>query len=414
MTKYLFKRLLHGLFSVVIVVAIVMLLIYSLMNRDLIFAKDTMYTKKQANQLVTYKYEKWEVYGYLDYVTYGEYLAELANAGEIDEETRSAAVAIGSTESKDKDIVREYVAKFKEEYESRGYTITRLDYDTRTKQKQVLFASKDIPVYNRLINYFLNLFEVDNIHYVEDTTGEALENTGISFTFFDPLYNSDPDHKVFSPAIIGNGTQHKYLLYFDGEFPYIHQNLLSIHLGVSYSVTKGTDIFHTLTDRQDPNKNVTVSFPTGLTEESPYNMHTATYVKGTQNSLKVNSDRFVDDYTSVIYFKQNMSKTGFSFVIGLISVVASYLIGVPLGILMARKKDTWIDQLGSIYVIFIIAVPSLAYIFLFRQIGGMVGLPKTMLITEFTRLMYVLPVVSLAMPSIASLMKWIRRYMIDQ
>jgi oligopeptide transport system permease protein len=31
-----------------------------------------------------------------------------------------------------------------------------------------------------------------------------------------------------------------------------------------------------------------------------------------------------------------------------------------------------------------------------------------------SRLMYILPIVSLALPSIANLMKWIRRYMIDQ
>ena len=28
--------------------------------------------------------------------------------------------------------------------------------------------------------------------------------------------------------VMGNGTQHKYLLYFDDEFPFIHQNLLKI------------------------------------------------------------------------------------------------------------------------------------------------------------------------------------------
>ena len=67
--------------------------------------------------------------------------------------------------------------------------------------------------------------------------------------------------------------------------------------------------------------------------------------------------------------KSGKSKIGYSFVIGLIAVIMSYLIGVPLGILMARKKDRLDDKIGTIYIVFIIAVPSLAYFFLFKSIG---------------------------------------------
>ena len=81
---------------------------------------------------------------------------------------------------------------------------------------------------------------------------------------------------------------------------------------------------------------------------------------------------------------------------------------------MARKKDKFIDKLGTIYIIFIIAVPSLAYIFLFKAIGYKMGLPTVFNVDSSSKLMYVLPVVSLSLPSIASLMKWLRRYMIDQ
>ena len=421
MVKYLLKRILHGLFSVVVVVAIVMLLIYSLMDRKLVFATDPQYSKKQANLQTVYMYERWESYGYLDYVSYAEYLNDLVKSGEIDEETRKEA-SLGTKQSADSELTQEYIAKFTSYYKSKGYTITRQDYDARTKQKQVVFAAKDIPVPQRLLTYFLNLIEVDNIHYVERNYDIELENTGLSFTLFDPLYNyneDDPEHplhKVFSPAIMGNGTEHKYLLYFDDVFPYIHQNLVTVNLGVSYSVNRGIDIADTLMNRQDPDRKVTVTFPTGLTEQSPRNMHTATYVPTSEDTeqLKVVTERFTDNYTNVQNFKSSFSKTGFSFVIGLISVVASYLLGVPLGILMARKKNTFIDQLGSIYVIFIIAVPSLAYIFLFRELGGMMGLPKTFMMESATNWMYVLPVISLALPSIANLMKWVRRYMIDQ
>ena len=67
MTKYLFKRLLHGLVSVVIVVGCVMTMIYSLMDRNLIFAQDATYSHQSNNQKKVYKYQKWETYGYLDY-----------------------------------------------------------------------------------------------------------------------------------------------------------------------------------------------------------------------------------------------------------------------------------------------------------------------------------------------------------
>ena len=56
MVKYLFKRLLQGLVSVVIVVACVMVMIYSLMDRTLIFAKATNYSHQSNNQKVAYRY----------------------------------------------------------------------------------------------------------------------------------------------------------------------------------------------------------------------------------------------------------------------------------------------------------------------------------------------------------------------
>lgn len=419
MTKYLLKRLLHGLVSVVIVVAIVMILIYSLMDRDLVFINDALYHKKQANDAETYKMQKLETYGYVDYVTYAEYLNAQVASGELTADEQKKVASFAQTPDEDTDPVREYTQKFRDYYESKGYTVVRKDYDTRAKSKQILYAYKNIPVTTRLVRYFANLITVDNIHYVEETTGEALENTGISFTFFDPVYNTDPNNpevplkQKFSPAIIGNGTKHKYLLYFDDVFPYIHQNLVSVNLGVSYTVNKDIEIVDTMSKRQDPDRSVTVTYPTGLVEESPRDLHTATYIK-TENKLLNITSRFTDDYTNVGTFKQSFSKMGFSFVIGVISVIVSYLLGIPLGILMARKKNTWVDKLGMAYVIFIIAVPSLAYIFLFRSIGGKLGLPTAFLLSEPTAAMYVLPVVSLALPSVASLMKWVRRYMIDQ
>jgi oligopeptide transport system permease protein len=82
---------------------------------------------------------------------------------------------------------------------------------------------------------------------------------------------------------------------------------------------------------------------------------------------------------------------------------------------MARRKDRLADKLGNAYIIFIMSVPSLAYIFLFAAIGTkLVGLPYMFANAQVKFLAYVLPTISLALPSIGSLMKWMRRYMIDQ
>ncbi len=413
MAKYLFKRLLHGLVSIIIVVAIVMIMIYSMLDRNLIFAQDSTYSHMANNSKVTYRFQKWEEYGYLDYVTYSDYLNQLVKEGTIDEDIRSKAVALNRKQANDSDIVKEYTEKFRSFYESQGYTVERLDAVMMGGRKianggqQQLFAYKDIPLINRLVKYFTGLLSFDNIHKVENI---AEEERGLTFTLYDPVYGGNK----FSPAIIGNGTFHKYLFYVDNKFPYIHQNLLGLNLGTSYSVNQGIDVFTTMTRSQGSYVKTPVTYPTGLVEESADDLHSATYLEDSLSASLVYADRFVDDYTNVGIVRGGKSKIGYSFTIGIISVFMSYLIGIPIGIAMARKKDKLIDKLGTIYIVFIIAVPSLAYIFLFKAIGGKLGLPTTFDMESTSKLIYILPIISLALPTIGGLMKWLRRYMIDQ
>ena len=88
--------------------------------------------------------------------------------------------------------------------------------------------------------------------------------------------------------------------------------------------------------------------------------------------------------------------------------------GLSLGVAMALNKDKLIDKLGTVYTVLIIAMPSLAYIFAVKAIGGKLGLPTTFDMGLGTKLIYVLPIISLSLRSIADLMKWMRRYMVDQ
>ena len=411
MTKYLLRRLLHGLLSVVIVVAIVMLLIYSCLDRQLIFASDPVYTQLGNNSKTVYQYRRWEDFGYIDYVPYTEWLQERAQAGEISAEEATAYSAFGRKPENDPEDVAAWVARFTQEHEARGYTVTRINAKL-SKNKvapggaQQLFAFKDKPLLGRLWNYLTGLVSVDNIHYVKEDIGER----GLTFTLHDPALGGER----FAPAVIGNGTLHKYLIYTDSHFPFIHQNLITLNLGKSYTVNSGVDVFESMNSPQGSYVRTTVVYPTGLTEESADDLHSATYSAGSRESNKVNLDRFTDDYTAVTTVKGGLSKVGYSFVIGIIAVMLSYLLGVPLGIVMARKKDRLIDKIGTIYIVFIIAVPSLAYIFLFKAIGYAMGLPTTFNMDSSDWRMYALPIVSLALPSVATLMKWLRRYMIDQ
>lgn len=391
---------------------LIMIMIYSLLDRNLVFAQDSVYSHQQNNQKIAYKYQKWEEYGYLDYVTYADFMNGLAKNGEIDEETRAVAVGFGRTPEKDSDLVKEYVEKFTKYYESQGYTVQRLDAVLMGGKKyanggqQQLFAYKDIPLTSRLWTYFTGIFSIDSIDKIENDVGDR----GISFTLYDPAYGGDK----FSPAIMGNGTMHKYLLYCDSKFPFIHQNILNVNLGTSYTVNSGVDVFTTMTKTQGSYVTSNITYPSGLVEESADDLHSATYLADSLHSSLIYETRYTDDYTVVDTVKGGYSKMGYSFLIGIIATILAYAIGVPLGISMARKKDKLIDKIGTLYIVFIIAVPSLAYIFLFKAIGGKLGFPTTFDMDTKNKLVYVLPIISLALPSVANLMKWLRRYMIDQ
>ena len=414
MTKYLINRILRSLLSVVIVVGVIMTMIYTFLDKQSIFATDPVFTKQKSNAKEIYMMQQWEQFGYLDYVPFADFLLAEQKAGNMDAETYAAAAKLGKDADSDSEITAKYVASFVEKYEKEGYEVVRLEGDTMGRTKKYkdggeprLYAYKDIPVIQRLFTYFGGLITVDNIHNVEEDIGER----GLTFTLYDPAYGGEK----FSPAIMGNGTTHRYLFYMNDSFPFIHQNLVRINLGKSYSVNKGIDVFDTMTNAQGSFKRSTVTYPSGVVEVTADDLHSATYVAGSLGIGSLNQKYFVDDYTSIITRKDGLSKMGYSFVIGIIAVIMTYFIAIPLGILMALRKDKLIDKLGTFYIVFITAVPSLAYIFMFKAVGGNVfGLPTTFDMEHPTWLMYVLPIVSLALPSIANQMKWLRRYMIDQ
>lgn len=416
MKKYLLRRILHGLVSIFLVVAIVMIMIYSWLDREVIFASDPQFSKMSNNQQVVYKYRNWQNYGYVDFLQYSDYLQMLANNGEIDEETRKAAFSIGRKPENDSEIVTEYIQKFEAYCKENGYKVQRLNAIVAGARKtlapggaQQLFAYRDRSLLQRLWTYFSGLVQIDNIHAVED---EEIGERKLTFTWYDPVYGG----KKFSPAVMGNGTKHKYLLYCDSSFPFIHQNMLSLSLGKSYSVNKDKDVFTTMTRSQGGYVPSLITYPTGLVENSADDLHSATYVPGSLGSSEVNQERFTDNYTNVETVRKNKSRMGYSFTIGIIATLCAYLIAIPLGIWVSLRKDKLADKIGTFYIVFITAVPALCYILIFKAIGALSGLPTIfdMEKESTNKLMFVLPIVSLALPQIANLLRWLRRYMIDQ
>ena len=106
-------------------------------------------------------------------------------------------------------------------------------------------------------------------------------------------------------------------------------------------------------------------------------------------------------------------KVVMSMKLGLTSILISLPLGMILGALMARKKGGIADRLGNAYIVFIQAVPNAVY-FIFIQLFGSDLLHVSMLYKEGDWTSLILPVISLALPSISSYAMWLRRYMVDE
>lgn len=405
MAKYLIKRILFSILSIIIVVGVVTILIYSLMDREAIFATDPVIAKRQDNELVLYKYNKWQDYNYLTYVngksTITAYLTEEYGENYFERQEYKDYYKLSRTkgdEAKEAFLNNDLVKRFKSEYEAKGYRIEY--YPPVNNSNSLLIGIYEKNVFERVWDYFSRLFKFETIHDVPET--ENIERY-IRWEF-DPMSNM--------PALVGSGTTHKYLIYFDNIFPYIHQNIVHLNLGESYVTYRGSTIIQVMNNSLGSYKVETKVNRMGETEETALNYHTVTYSSFVTSFDKT---KFPDNYINPTYNFVLPSRMANSFMMGIISVIIAYMLGLPLGVLNARNKDRFFDKLGNIYIIFIMAVPSLAYIFIFASIGtGLFKLPYNFQTAEVKTLAYILPTISLALPSVGSLMKWMRRYMIDQ
>ena len=424
MKSYLLKRILFSLFSLLVVTGVVMWMTYDLLDRDLIFANDQVVTHLSQNEAAVYKHEKFVQLGYEDYVNYAEYLpkkyaekygADFLENAEYNAQYNASKDYLKLANPKDsieenfkKIEQNEDVLEFINYYKKQGYTIKFLPKKLafgKIVSFPYLIAYKQYNVFRRLWGFVTGLFTIETINDVKD---EELTNRYIRWEW---------DKRSNMPALVGNGTRHKFLIYFDNNFPFIHQNIIHLSLGQSVVSYKGTDVADVLSMNTGSTyfsmQEYPVDLGTGVLNETSYDFHTVTYSSS------------ISDHDATIYgvgehyinAKQNTSgltRIGNSFVMGILSTIICYIIGLPMGIWMARRKDKLVDKIGNGYIIFIMSVPSLAYIFAFAAIGVTLGFPIKWASAKNLFMAMFLPVISLSLPAIGGHMKWMRRYMIDQ
>ena len=335
---YIWKRLLRSLISIIIIMVIVFTMVYTLVPRENIFFEDSTYRKlgSKSDAKTDYVYSTWQKLGYLNFVKINDYCLDLYEAGSPEMER---AIEPDSKESKD----------FVELYESQGYTLKKYEGNGR------YYAYKDIPVAKRIFKWLGSLIQIDHVNKIQDPTNPDLER-GLRF-------GRTPSGGL---AIIGSGTEHKYLLYTDSRFPFIHQNFIKLNFGTSYPTYQGLDVITVLFQPQGTEVKRPVVYETGLEGESGIIFGSLKYKSVLD---RMDMQKFPDHYATFQTQKDQPSMIGTSFIIGIFALLLSYGLGLPIGVLMARRKDKLADKLGMVYIIFIIAVPSLAYIYLFRYLA---------------------------------------------
>ncbi len=353
-------------------------MVYTMIPREKIFQTDTSLGKYKGDALVNYKYNIWKDLGYLDFVQPSGICAVSENYN---------SCVNGGADFKD------LVA----DYETRGYTY--VPYENGVTG----FVTRDYPAYELIWNFFSNLIEVDNPWAVQDAENEELQRSYYITTGSNGM-----------PAVACSGCKHKYQLYIDSNFPFIHQNVISLDFGLSYPTFNGLETMDVINDGQGQVVQIEQTFPSGVTQRSALNQYTCEY-KQTSTLDHLDTQKFTDNYANCKNYMESPSMVGTSYLFGIIALIIAYVIALPAGVTMARHKDRWQDKLGIVYVNFMIAVPSLAFIYFAKWIGRLFQMPEKFPELGFGDVKsYILPLIILALLSTSSLIIWMRRYMIDQ
>ena len=106
-------------------------------------------------------------------------------------------------------------------------------------------------------------------------------------------------------------------------------------------------------------------------------------------------------------------KIPYSIKLGSMAILVSLLFGIPMGAMMARYKGKFFDKFGTVFIVFIQAVPAAVY-YLFIQLYGTILLDIPLLFNANKPKSWILPVISMTLGNIAYYGMWLRRYMVDE
>ena len=379
MKKYIWTRILKSIVSIFAVVSIIIVMIYTMIPSEKIFDNDAGAKKMKGDQLTTYKMRKLEELGYHDFAS----LTEMCTAtfGE------NAQACIDGDEAK--------VAEVTDAYTADGYEIRQL-------KSGEPFAVHTYTWYELIGRFYSKLLVIDSKNAVQDP-----ENPDLERKYY---WGKNPNNG--SPALLCSGCTFKYQMYFDGSFPFVHQNKFHLDFGTSFPTNSGIPTMQVITEGQGSTKKIHQTFETGLEEDSAL-IQTSCQYKIQVDHL--DAKRFTDKYANCRSYHESPSMVNTSYMLGLIALIIAYAMGLPLGIGMAQNKDKLFDKIGIAYINLLIAVPSLAFIFFMRSIGTLFNLPDKFPQLGFNDIRsYIMPVLILALLQTPSLMMWLRRYMIDQ
>jgi oligopeptide transport system permease protein len=379
MKKYILRRILKSIVSIFAVVSIIIVMIYTMVPSEKVFDNDAGAKKMKGDQLTTYKLRKLEELGYLDFAS----RLEMCTATFGDD----AKACQDGDEAMNAQAVEAFAAK--------GYEIKELKSGEQ-------YAVHNYRWYELLWRFYSKLVVVDSKNAIQDPDNPDLEH---KYYWGKNPYNG-------TPALLCSGCTYKYQMYFNGTFPFIHQNKFKLNFGTSFPTNQGVATTQVINDGQGSNKKISQTFETGLEEESALIQTSCQYKYLTDH---LDEKRFTDHYATCRSFHESPSMVETSYILGLIALVIAYVMAIPLGISMAQHKDKAIDKIGIAYINLLIAVPSLAFIFFMRSIGTLFSLPDKFPQLGFKDIRsYIMPVLILALLQTPSLMMWLRRYMIDQ
>ena len=385
MKKYVFMRILRSLVSIFLVTTLIYTIIYTMVPRKLIFKQDTNYNKiaTTADKRDDYENTVYERMGYIEYYDTKE-LQEKASS--ID-----PSVTVDANDT-NKSIYEKYIQQL-----GNGWTLGQF-----TESGQ-FYATREIPIFERVFNFYANLLDIDHTNKIQDPENPNLERY--------LRFENDP---AIGWSLVGSGTKHKYLLYVNSQFPFIHQNFVNLNLGYSYPTYANTPVLQVITQGQGQTKISEVQFPL-VKMMSSVDIYSRTYKSPSQADAREVAKFGKDDpYTATENNYQYPSMIVSSAIIGLIGLAISYVIAVPLGSAMARYKNTWIDSFSTGALTFLLALPTIALVYIIRLIGSSIGFPDSFpILGAGDWRSYVLPAVILGLLGAPGLAIWIRRYMID-